>query len=82
MVYAVIQVEIVFIRSSFAVHNMPTFKKKKVFKLMPVIFVTDHRRMKDIRHYLTRLRLNPDKIDKPKREVRQQLSSIVLNNII
>lgn len=61
---------------------MPTFKKKKVFKLMPVIFVTDHRRMKDIRHYLTRLRLNPDKIDKPKREVSQQLSSIVLNNII
>lgn len=49
---------------------------------MPVIFVTDHRRMKDIRHYLTRLRLNPDKIDKPKREVSQQLSSIVLNNII
>ncbi|XP_078337550.1 SANT and BTB domain regulator of class switch recombination-like isoform X2 [Crassostrea virginica] len=28
----------------------------------------DHRRMKDIRHYLTRLRLNPDKIDKPKKE--------------
>jgi hypothetical protein len=25
--------------------------------------------MKDIRHYLTRLRLNPDKIDKPKKEV-------------
>lgn len=70
------------LESSFAVHNVPTFKKKKVFKLMPVIFVTDHRRMKDIRHYLTRLRLNPDKIDKPKREVRQQFSSIVLNNII
>lgn len=70
------------LESSFAVQNMPTFKKKKVFKLMPVIFVTDHRRMKDIRHYLTRLRLNPDKIDKPKREVSQQLSSIVLNNII
>ncbi|XP_048752588.1 SANT and BTB domain regulator of class switch recombination-like isoform X3 [Ostrea edulis] len=28
----------------------------------------DHRRMKDIRHYLTRLRLNPDKVDKPKKE--------------
>lgn len=70
------------LESSFAVQNMPTFKKKKVFKLMPVIFVTDHRRMKDIRHYLTRLRLNPDKIDKPKREVSQQFFSIVLNNII
>lgn len=71
------------LESSFAVHNMQHLKKKKkVFKLMPVIFVTDHRRMKDIRHYLTRLRLNPDKIDKPKREVSQQLSSIVLNNII
>lgn len=70
------------LESSFAVHNVPTLKKKGIFKLMPVIFVTDHRRMKDIRHYLTRLRLNPDKIDKPKREVSQQLSSIVLNNII
>ncbi|XP_060079266.1 SANT and BTB domain regulator of class switch recombination-like [Ylistrum balloti] len=28
----------------------------------------DHRRMKDIRLYLTKLRLNPDKIDKPKKE--------------
>jgi len=28
----------------------------------------DQRRMKEIRMYLTRLRLNADKIDKPKRE--------------
>lgn len=28
----------------------------------------DQRRMKEIRIYLTKLRLNPDKIDKPKKE--------------
>lgn len=29
MVYAVIQVELCLLESSFAVHNMPTFKKKR-----------------------------------------------------
>lgn len=54
---------------SFVVYNMLIFKKKKVFKLMLVIFVIDYRRMKDIRYYLIRFRFNLDKIDKLKREV-------------
>lgn len=54
---------------SFVVYNVLIFKKKKVFKLMLVIFVIDYRRMKDIRYYLIRFRFNLDKIDKLKREV-------------
>lgn len=54
---------------SFVVYNMLIFKKKKVFKLMLVIFVIDYRRMKDIRYYLIWFRFNLDKIDKLKREV-------------
>lgn len=54
---------------SFVVYNVLIFKKKKVFKLMLVIFVIDYRRMKDIRYYLIRFRFNLDKVDKLKREV-------------
>lgn len=32
---------------------------------------SDQRRMKEIRMYLAKLRMNPDKVDKPKKEVRQ-----------
>lgn len=42
-----------------------------------VIIISDQRRMKEIRVYLTKLRLNPEKIDKPKKEVCESIRKAI-----